>query len=328
MKSTRPQHSSTLSVVPRVSKHRVNTGKTHPNRINTAYQLYMESLSPNGRKGMQSMLARACKEMGWKHAPEAYPWHQLSFYDLQTVRTKLLEHNYAINSVNLTLSGLRGIARTAFNLEQIDAERLMRIRAVKPVKGTVLCKGRSLSASEIKAVNRMCLRAENRAKGCRDLALFLLGCTAGLRCAELISLTVAGFDANKGVVRIFHAKGHKQREIHLCKPTLDALKQWIGMLGDTRGALFRQVLKNGEIGAKPLSSTGVGHIITQLHTDSGITRFSPHDLRRTFITQLLKQGQDINTVRQLAGHASISSTVIYDRRDSNTCKRASKQFQF
>jgi site-specific recombinase XerD len=302
--------------------------KTPQRTIHNPYRIYMTSLSPKGRKGMQSMLSRACCELGWKSAPESYPWHQLRFEDVQKVRTQLLEKQYAINSVNLTLSGLRSIARTAFNLEQINADQLMRIQAVKPVKGSVLSKGRSLAAADIKAVNRLCLRAENRIKGVRDRALFLLGCTAGLRCGELISLSVAEFDTSTRVIRIMNAKGRKQREIHLCKPTADAVKQWIALLGDARGALFRQVLKSGQIASKPLTSTGVGHIMTQLYTDSGIARFSPHDLRRTFITQLLRQGHDINTVRQLAGHASINTTVIYDCRDGNTCKRASQQFEF
>lgn len=326
MKTLRSQPSSARTVIPMTHKHRDKPGKTAPNTINTAYQLYMQSLSPNGRKGMQSMLASACRVLGWKSAPETYPWHRLSFHDLQIVRTQLLEHNYAINSVNLTLSGLRSIAKTAFNLELIDAERLMRIQAVKPVKGSVLSKGRSLSAKDIKTITKACSRAENRTKGMRDLALFLLGCTAGLRCAELIALQTVDVDVSRGVIRIMNAKGRKQREIHLCKPTLQALKQWLTLSSDVSGSLFRQVLKNGQIGAKPLTSTGVQHIMIQLYSESAVAPFSPHDLRRTFITQLLRQGRDINTVRILAGHASISSTVIYDRRDASTCQRASRQF--
>lgn len=51
---------------------------------------------------------------------------------------------------------------------------------------------------------------------------------------------------------------------------------------------------------------------------------TPHDLRRTFITRLLEQGVDINVVRQLAGHADISTTTRYDCRGRQAVDRASR----
>ena len=55
---------------------------------------------------------------------------------------------------------------------------------------------------------------------------------------------------------------------------------------------------------------------------------TPHDLRRTYITQLLDQGIDLNTVRQMAGHADISTTVIYDKRDDKAMQQAAKTLSY
>ena len=66
-------------------------------------------------------------------------------------------------------------------------------------------------------------------------------------------------------------------------------------------------------------------IIKQRSEQAGIDRVRPHDLRRTFVTQLLDAGVDINTTRQLVGHSDIQTTARYDCRDQKAQKRAVKR---
>jgi integrase/recombinase XerD len=53
---------------------------------------------------------------------------------------------------------------------------------------------------------------------------------------------------------------------------------------------------------------------TELSKKAGIGNCTQHDLRRTFITNQLEKGVDINRVSKMAGHCDITTTAIYDRR--------------
>lgn len=293
-------------------------GSAHP-----AYQLYLNSLSPSGRRSVASMLARIVEYLGAEVEAPQYRWHSLTFENLESVRIAMRQSGYAPRSINLALAGARSVVRVAFQLEMTSAENVMRLDAIKNVRPKDKPAGRALSQSDIKMLLAACAMDGNKARGARDKAMLLIGIGAGLRVSELAALDAEDINSDTGCVRVHSGKGSKYREVHVSRKAVMAVAKWQRLQLDAAPAWCR-ISKSDNVLDARLTPYGITQVFNRLAAIAEVPRFTPHDLRRTFITQLLEQGVDLNFVRILAGHAHISSTSIYDRRDQSVLKQISR----
>ena len=145
----------------------------------------------------------------------------------------------------------------------------------------------------------------------RNKAMIELMYSSGLRVSELINLKLNDIDLDNECVRIF-GKGSKERIIPLNEYSVYALKKYIL---NHRG----EMLKHGENDylflnnhGKNMTRQGFFKIIKKVAQEENIkTDFSPHTLRHSFATHLLKHGADLRSIQELLGHSDISSTQIY-----------------
>ena len=293
---------------------------------NNIFISYIQSLAPSGRGGIISLLNRCAGILNISQSGKDYPWQQLNYTIVAKLRSELLELGYAVSSVNLALAALKGLSKTAFNMRLLGVEELVRIQSVKRVRGDACKKGRSLDQLEVRALLKQAKQHPKACRCARDSALILLACGTGLRASELVGLQLDDFVLAHGELIIRQGKGRKYRSIYVSKPILNAVKSWLKFRGHAPGALFNKIKKDGIPGSSTLTKAGFTSILTELTINAGVARFTPHDLRRTFITHLLEQGVDLNTVRQLAGHSDIATTARYDCRGDKALKAASKAF--
>ncbi len=292
--------------------------KTAPRSRNTARRhnpasVYLSTLAPSGRRSMRCQLQSLIPLLGGEGVVEDYDWQYLQYVDVVAVRAALLERGGALNSINLSLSAVRGVMQTAFHLGQIDADTLLHIKSVKRIATRSLPKGRSLSDKALKRLIKNC-QTDRSMKGLRDSALIATLATTGLRRAEVVALTVDQYARRTGKLTVDQTKHNRERLCPLPGPVRKLMRAWLDQRGNATGALFCPIGKDHQIHNRHLSPQALYDIIGKRAAEIGLGRLTPHDLRRTFITRLLESKVDINTVRELVGHSDIKTTSRYDHR--------------
>jgi site-specific recombinase XerD len=270
---------------------------------------------------MRSALQVSSKLLGFKGKLENQPWSKIGYQHLAQIRHQLQQQGKAINTINLTLSAVRGVMKACFNLKLIDADQWLSINAVKPARGQRLLSGRSLTASEVQKLLRVC-KQDKSLIGKRDHALITLMLVTGLRRSEITALDDSDFNSRTGLLIVQAGKGNKQRQIYVNPDSRQIVRQWRNRRGNVDGKLFNPISKAGTITHKALTGQSIYDIVQHRAKQAQIGELRPHDLRRTFVTHLLEAGVDLNTTRQLAGHSDIQTTARYDLRDQKTQKRA------
>ena len=161
-------------------------------------------------------------------------------------------------------------------------------------------------------------------EGSRGAALAELLYSSGMRISEALQLDITSIDRTTMTVRVI-GKGSKTRLVPIGSPSLDAIETYMNhrhlyITNESESALF--VSNSG----KRLSSSQAWRIINSAM--KGVTESkqkSPHVLRHSFATHMLDNGADIQSVSELLGHASVSTTQIYTHVSIERLKQAYKQ---
>jgi integrase/recombinase XerC len=143
----------------------------------------------------------------------------------------------------------------------------------------------------------------------RDLAIFELIYSCGLRVSELTSLDVGSVDLVERQVRVF-GKGNKERLLPVGRPACGALQGYLTERGQPEAGepLFIN-LRGGRLSVRSVQR----NLKQRLLLFNLPTEVTPHALRHSFATHLLDAGADLRAIQELLGHASLSTTQKYTK---------------
>jgi integrase/recombinase XerD len=297
--------------------------------------VYLARLAPGSRRTIEQSLHVVARALGGDDATLAsFPWHLLRYQHTAALRAACWDR-YAPATTNKLMAAVRGVLHEAWRLRLIDADDYRRAADVRGVRGANLLHGRALSAGELRALFAHC-SADPSPLGARDAALLGVLYGGGLRRAEVVALDLNDYDAATAAIRVMRGKGRKARLSYVRGGAAAALDEWVGMATRARlqaaahgprpeapppsdaVPLFTRIRRGGTITTDRLTPSGVLLVLQRRARAAGVASFSPHDVRRTFIGDLLDAGADISTVQRLAGHANVQTTARYDRRDERT----------
>jgi integrase/recombinase XerD len=286
--------------------------------------VYLASLGSAGsRRTMATALGTAARILsGGELEHEAFPWPILRYPHTQALRARLME-THAPAGVNKILAAVRGVLKEAWRLDLMDMEDYHRAVDLAPVRGSALPPGRYVPHGELARL-ASALQRRPAPAAVRDMAVVALLFGAGLRRAELVALELGDYEAGTGVVTVRQGKGRKGRLSYVSPGGREAVDAWAEVRGSEPGPLFGPIRKNGVRAPGGLTEAAVYKMLRELAAAAGVPRFSPHDARRTWISNLLAAGVDISTVQQLAGHSNVATTQRYDRRLEEVKRQAAQ----
>lgn len=151
-------------------------------------------------------------------------------------------------------------------------------------------------------------------KGRRDRSMMALLYETGIRMSELIGLKVHDVSGARRELRVY-GKGRKERVLPLLPSTMDSIMQHVMDRPVGGDDLF--VTDAGSSLYPSFVYRRVNHYLGEV---SSLQKCSPHVLRHTFATHLLNRGAELAAVKDLLGHASLSSTQVYTQHTTAKLK--------
>jgi len=219
-----------------------------------------------------------------------------------------IRHRCGLGSASLQreLSAIRSFYYYLMKTEQAVSNPAQHVKAPK--------KARKLPKTmDVDQVTGLLEAGANSVLEIRDVAMFEIFYSSGLRLSELSALDLADIDLNAQQLKVVHGKGNKSRSLPMGSKAVVALNKWLAVRlskSPDEKAVF-----TSQHGTR-LGNRSIQLRLRQWCIKKGIAEpVHPHMLRHSFATHLLESSKDLRSVQELLGHENISTTQIYTHLD-------------
>lgn len=250
----------------------------------------------NGYRRDLEVLQEKLQEMG------ARRWQDATARMLQAALNSQRVRKLSPSTLNRYASSLRMIYDFMFRQGMIDhnpAEILVSPRRDEQLPQSI----------SVDTLEQLLQPVERNKRETRNLAIFELLYSSGLRVSELTGLNLNDYNAHNKTIKVM-GKGQRERVLPVGQRAIDAIDKWLAIrkevphdalfLGDRGRRISRHIIKS------------------ELHRHAivrGIEHINPHRLRHAFATHMLESSSNLRGVQEMLGHSSIDSTQVYTHLD-------------
>lgn len=236
---------------------------------------------------------------------DGLPQEQVSSSVVRSWLASLKEDGISAKSINRKLSSLKSFFKYQLKTGTLTATPIVQITAPRI--------GRKLPVYvEEEDISRLLKQVyfPEDYRGRLEKLIIEIFYHTGMRISELLSLRESYFDPANNTLKVL-GKGNKERILPLSRPMTENITRYLcekRTLAVDCDAVHLLVNTKG----KKLSAAYVRSVVkTYLSEVTTIQKKSPHVLRHSFATHLMNHGADLNSVKELLGHASLAATQIY-----------------
>ncbi|WP_323752233.1 tyrosine recombinase XerC [Marinobacter sp.] len=244
--------------------------------------------------------------VGWLTEAGIRQWAQVTSHDIRRYVATLSKEGLGGRSIARHLSSIRRFYQ--FLLREGVAQDNPALDIHAPKSGRRLPK-----VADVDQLNQLLEVNPDDPLEIRDLAMFELMYSSGLRLSELAGLNLDALDLAGGEVRVL-GKGNKERVLPVGIKATGAVRRWlecrVEFVADGEPAMF--VSQRGN----RLSRRSIQARLARWGTMQGADqRMHPHMLRHSFASHMLESSGDLRAVQELLGHADITTTQVYTHLD-------------
>lgn len=255
----------------------------------------------------------------WSYAQTTYGLNSMAQVSYAVIRSwivVLVEQQLTNRTINRKMSALKSYFKFLLKTDQIQVDPMMKHRALKTAKKVQV----PFSVDEINQVMAL-LEQEQGFVATRDRLMVSLFYATGMRRAEMVDLRLDDLDWSNGVIKV-RGKRQKERLIPMLPSLSASIEVYLRQREDLPEVVDQGYLLLSQKGVKIYPALVYRVINGYFSKVSKKLKRSPHMLRHSFATHLLDEGADLNAVKELLGHASLSSTQVYTHNSITKLKQA------